>query len=434
MTQKYLRIILAVIIVVAAPIAWWYAKSVSPNLKSGSNPADQILSSEYKVDDVGARSFGKLTALTGNNTDAAKPQTMAMGNSAGVAVGIGGGGPAIAPDAKILPPYNPEIYKFKYKGEDLTDLSSDQPVYKRIPENFSSSAVDRVIRSLSLGLIDLTAFNSTKLQNFSFSEDQSFGYSIYVDAQQGSVNVYQNYNQWPQPYKDCTDQNCVQSHMLKLKDIPDDQTLIDMANQFVQDKHVSLSGYGEPVVAADWRETYANSTDKTNFYFPETIDVVYPLMIDNQAAYDDSGALSGLHISIDIRNRRAAGLYDLTTKRYQKSNYGGVTDANKIISVAEKGGYHSYYDANASGGKTVTLELDTPTKQFLRVWKYDNNTSEELFVPALIFPIKNPGNYWRKNVIVPLVQEVLDNDNQPPLMYMEGMGSASGNVGVKVMQ
>lgn len=433
MTQKYLRIILAVIIVIAAPIAYWYAKSNPGGLSlSGNKTADQILSSEYKVDDVGARSFGQLAQLSlaggkggALGTEAAKSaSTMPAGSGGGVAVGMGGG-MMVGGDAKIVPPYAPEEYRFKYKGEDLGDLDGDQPVFKRVKENFSNGVVDRMVRTLSLGLIDLTSFQSTKLQNFAITEDRSYGYSIFVDVDQGNLNIYQNYNQWPQPFKDCTDEDCYRSRMLHLKDIPEDQIMIDMANAFVAEKHVSLSGYGEPRVYNNWREMYQASPDKANFYFPEVIDVVYPLMIDGQEAYDEGGNPTGLHVSVDIRNNRVAGLYDLTTKQYQKSNYTGVTDTKRIISSAEKGGFRSYSNPGVRGAKVVNLDLDTPTRQMMRMWKYDGNTSEELFVPALVFPIKNPGNYYRKNVIVPLVKDILDNDQNPPVMIMErGSGVA----------
>ncbi len=429
MTQKYVRIILGVLIVIAAPIAWWYAKNNPVNLGSLKHSSDQILSAEYEVEDVGARSFGVLTGLTtaggrGAGGDSMKnTASLAMGvGSAGIATGMGGGGVAMAPapDSKIVPPFAPENYEFKYVGEDLPDLENNQAVYKRVYENQSNNTVNKVIRTLSLGLIDLTRFDSTKLQQFSMVEDKSFGYGISVDVEQGNLNIYQNYLQWPQPYADCKNEACYKSNMLKIKDFPEDQALIEIADKFVQDKHVSMSGYGAPVVNNNWRELYAATSDKANFYFPEVADVVYPLMIDGQEAYDEGGNLSGLHVSVDVRNDRAAGLYDLTTKKYQKSNYTGVTDPRRIITVAEKGGFRSYSDPGIKTAKTITLKLDTPSRQILRMWKYDGNKSEEVFVPAYVFPIQNPGNFYRKNIVVPLVKEILDNEgNQPPVTIME---------------
>jgi len=52
-------------------------------------------------------------------------------------------------------------------------------------------------------------------------------------------------------------------------------------------------------------------------------------------------------------------------------------------------------------------------------WKYDetSRSNQILFIPALVFPIKNlpaEGYYYQKNIIVPLAKELLDQNEQPP--------------------
>lgn len=428
MTQKYLRIILGIIIVIAAPIAYWAAK----NPGSERSTVNQLLSSKYAVKEVGDKSFGSLaTAVTagGRGGDSSGSAEIPQGQgSAGISMrttpaqpGVGGG----TGDSKIVPPYIPEEYRFKYVGDDLTNLAAEQPVYKRVKENISTSIIDRVIRTLSLGLIDLSTFQNTKLENFTFSENQEFGYTINVDVTNGSLGIYQNYNRWPQPLAECVDEDCFLANQPKLKDIPPDNEVIDIAEKFIADKQISLNGYSRPRVINNWRGLYEAADDKANFFFPEVIDVVYPLVIDEQEVFDEGGSESGLHINVSIREKRVVGLYDLSTRQYERSDYAGETNSKRIVDLAEQGGFRSYPNPEVRGAKVVNLELLTPTRQVMRMWRFDKNQSEEIFVPALVFPIKNSGNFWRKNIIVPLVKEILDNDPQPPVTIMKGDGGAT---------
>ncbi len=429
MIPKYLRIALAVIVVVAAPIAYWYAKNNGSLMPDSSTTVNQLLSDKYAITEVPDSSFGELNASTAGGRGVGAAGEMANPSASSAQLTMDrpqSGGGSSSSDAKMIAPYPQVNYRFKYDGAELGEMNAEQPVYKRVKENVATGVVDRIISTLSLGLIDLTKFASTKLQNFTINEDREFGYSIFVDVDQGNLNMYQNYAQWPQPLMECRDEDCYRAQMPKLSEIPEDQVIIDMANKFVAEKSVSLNGYGPGRVANNWRQMYEAFDDKANFYFPEVIDVVYPLVIDGQEVFDEGGSPSGLHVSVDYRKDRVVSLYDLTTKQYERSNYTGETDNDRILEIAEKGGFRSYFDPAGTGTtKVTTLNLDTPTMQVLRMWRYDNNKSEEIYVPALVFPIKNQGNYWRSNVIVPLVKEILDKENQPPVTIMERAAGGS---------
>ena len=70
----------------------------------------------------------------------------------------------------------------------------------------------------------------------------------------------------------------------------------------------------------------------------------------------------------------------------------------------------------------------------MQYYSYDNNTgtANELYVPALLFPITNasstPAFSYRQNVIVPLVQEVLNNIGPPIGIMQSGSGGGAGGV------
>jgi hypothetical protein len=196
----------------------------------------------------------------------------------------------------------------------------------------------------------------------------------------------------------------------------------------VDDYGISREGYGEPQVMNNWRVQYAsaNAAERISFYIPESVQVVYPLLIEDKQVYDESGAVSGLSIMVDARSKKVSNVYDLTTKQFERSEYTGETDGKRILGIAENGGFRNYTYAEPAASekiKTTQLNLDTPTLQLVRIWYSADNykTNNELYVPALVFPIKDweKTGYWRQNVIVPVVREILDSDKQPPIMPLD---------------
>ena len=119
-----------------------------------------------------------------------------------------------------------------------------------------------------------------------------------------------------------------------------------------------------------------------------------------------------------------SGVNNLTTYRYETSDYNLETDSAKVVALAEKGGYGSGIYYGISQDK-ITLELGTPTKTLIHLWRYTNNTNEELLIPALMFPVNNaPADYYgSKFVTVPLVQEMITelNNNNSGANYGGGI-------------
>lgn len=406
----------------------WYASGGFNPLKSPGD-AIQLLSSEYEVNDLPSNSFGSLAEVSSQNvgrggggaeeiasstptTATTQPASSFASSDAGAAVsrpvGIGGGG-----DSKLIAPYPYYRYEFEYVGGDLPELSSQQPVFRRVKDLGSSGS--SFLKSLKIGLLNLNKFSNTSLDTISFSEQREFGYTVNLNFTEASASIYENWMRWNLPERQCQDEACYNRYRFTENDIPEDSKIIDVATKFVSNYNIPTNNYGTPFVNNDWKV----KSDTYPSYFPDVLNVVYPLILEGKTVYEENGYPVGLNVSVNLRQMKVSSVYEITTQKYDQSSYAGVTDQKKIIGIAEKGGFrnYDYFPAEDSNIKTLKLKLQTPKFGMVRVWQYNTpsqNQQRELFVPALIFPIENndiafPARYWRQNIIVPLVQEVLDS-------------------------
>lgn len=439
--NKTLAGALVVAVVVIAGGAWYMQSSNTPLFNGasfGGGNADQLLSGKYDVTGVKEESFGDLGKVaiisaseaaakggTGMNADTRTTANSASG-SAELSMTAGSTEPGMPTADKMIAPGEPYpgavYYTFNYEGpQNLTGLNEQQPVLKRSKPEQPSSLVDRIVNALSFGLIDLNTLKNIKIQNFAFVEDRDYGYAVNVDLQYGVVNIYQNWERWPQqPTYACSDVgNCVNPSQLKPEDMPSNEETIAIANDFLNEYAISKEGYASPRVAdqSNWRILYeqASADQKSSIYIPDQVQVVYPLMLEGKEVYDEGGSVYGLSVMVDVRTKRVSNASELTSKQFERSDYKGETDDKRIIGIAENGGFRNslYIDPNS---RKVELKLGAPTVEMVKIYYSSDNyrTNSDLYMPAMVFPIENwkEAGYWRKNVIVPLVKSILDTDVQ----------------------
>ena len=85
----------------------------------------------------------------------------------------------------------------------------------------------------------------------------------------------------------------------------------------------------------------------------------------------------------------------------------------KFVQLAEQGGIYPNYQ-HPNPAKTINITLGAPAMSLIPHHKYnpEKNEADELYVPALIFPITDvsePNHYCQKNIIIPLVAGVGDD-------------------------
>jgi hypothetical protein len=364
--------------------------------------------------------YGSLASLNSGGTSGAESA------KAIAPQGLGGGGGDMATavasptsfnassavSSKMIawPMYN---FKYVYKGDALDLKDTSGSVFRRLKgDGYLAGNLVSLINNHDLGVLNLGSLDNLKMTNLSLVEDKNLGLMVNVDFNDDSVYMYENWEKWRIPERDaCTDDACFSRFRLSLSDVPNDSELVTMANNFLDKYNISREHYGQPLVDNLWRENYEKNPDKSNLYIPEYVVVVYPLMLNDEPVYDQSGNYAGLRVTINLLKKAASGLNGLTPYRYEASDYALETDATRLNKVIENGGWNRiYYYNQGEGTKTTEIELGTPTKSLVQMWRYTNNRSEELFVPALVFPVLNaPTEYYgQKFITIPLVKELVD--------------------------
>lgn len=430
--------VLVVIIVLVAGGVWYAQKNNKSILSGGLRGTEQLLSSKYTVKDATAESFGdlsKVSIVPATQSASLKSAAPVAPAGLGGASGMGGAPENVATDKMIAPgePYPVATqYTFKYDGGELPELAESQGVLKRAKPQQPAGIVSKVISFLSFGLVDLTKLTNPILSSVMFTEDKPEGYQASVDLEQGNVYFYKNWAKWPNDAYNCIEVACITPKPMKIEDLPSDADMIAAADQFITDYGISKEGYGAPIVNNQWRVQYENASpaERINWYIPEQLQITYPLLIDGKSILDESGYVYGMSVFVDAKSKKVTSTSDLVTKQFERSYYTGVTDSDKIMDVVKKGGFRnaSYEDP---GARKVQLKLDTPTIQTVKMWYSNDNykNNSELYVPTLVFPIKNwkETNYWRQNIFVPLVQDILNSDDQQPIPIIMPMGGAGAD-------
>lgn len=394
----------ALALIIAIPLATKNNKLSIGTEEIGDSLGLAPMSSRY-----GSQAFGKLSA-----GDVSSLSVRNQSGGGGFGLGAGSVAPMALLDSStpvsekmIVPPM--QNYTFTYAGEAYPLEQDSLEVLRK--EKGANSNLGQVLANMNLGLIDLKKFSDGKLQNFTIVQDREYGYMIYVDLNEGTIFVSQNWQRWPQVR--CQDESCWARYRVKPEELPSDQELIAIADKFLKDFGISTAGYGKPEVEKGFLRDYELMADKS-MYFLDQISVRYPQQIDGKTVYELQGDPAGMVVTVMPKERRATGVSGITTKSYSRSAYPAVKDFDRVKKIAERGGMSPlYYYGRESqdGANKIELKLGNPEMVFARNFQYRDNQSIELLVPALRFPIEDSveKGYYQKNVIVPIASEILDD-------------------------
>ncbi len=419
---------LAVLIILpVAYIAW-------NGMQSSPTPSRSLFT--YNIEEKDANAFGSLSDMPGPMPSGGGGR----GETGGGGLGLGGGSiPMAAPTpagnaptemivtepavGKMIAPYPFPQYRYVYEG-DLKDLAATVDVYKRTTPSGSSIPLSALAERLNIGTLDLSTFAGMNMDTVSFGQKVPFGYQLTLNMAQPMVNINANWDQWPQ--SKCTTEDCFRRERLTLAQVPSDAQLLAIANDFASDHGIDLSHYGEPIVDNQWKTDYERMTDKDLAYVPDTIRVIYPMLIGDKPVYDQSGMEAGINVNVSIRHKKVYDVWGIMAHAYQKSAYAGVTDQAAIKKfISNLDGWQTASLAKETDVKIVKLTLGEPVLSLVSYERYDKTPTEELVIPSLIFPVKGGKSaddpFYRRNVVVPLSKEMLDAQNElTQVMPMDG--------------
>ncbi len=390
---------LALVILTVGAI--YYNPIVNPNPPLAKNTV---------VKDVGQNAFGKLQLALDQNNGGQEASKTSSDTSAPLALGRGGSDTSIAP----MPPIYIENYKYVYKGDEFVIDKDQVIVYKKSIENTISNGLNRVLSGLDLGFINLGNFGNKKITSMEISENKDSGYSIYLDGRGNTVSIYMNWEKWPQDVY--TTENVAQI----VTPISEDKA-ISIANNFISEYGINLENYGKPEIQKPWYKGL----------IIQDLSVIYPLIINGQTVYDESGNKTGVYVQVSSRYNKVTNINGLELNSFESSKYDAEITEKEAIAIAEKGGMYGNY-GYSEAAKTIEIQLGTPEIKLVKMWilPEGKQTSEELYIPSLIFPVLNEPDqtmyFYRNNIVVPLVGSLTQNGGGPIRIMGGAAGSAEG--------
>ena len=413
----------AFLLLLAVPVLFQnFSASRSTSLSLGLGPS---------ITTLGSQAFGNLAVSqsgegrTDNGVAAGSAEAVQsdfdLSTKRPAPAGLGGGGgrdaTAMVIDPRIMPPYPFYAYKYVYTGGPTTLTEKQMEVYRRDSSALRNVALNQVLTKLNVGMIDLSSFQQSTLQNLSFTTGDDWMGSI--DFTSGTISVNSN-REIP-----------VDGGNLQAEQVPDGATLIAAANDFLRQHGISTDGYGQPVVRDEWRVYYLATEDKSTYYIPDVSTVVYPTIIDGVITYDQSGYPDGLMVNVSNRDRRVQGAWNIAVQRYQASRYDVTTDVDALLQRINSNNQPVVEPGTEV--TTVAIELGTPELVLVKLWHWDGKASQELFSPAYRFPVMNKPQdqlYFQDALVIPIATQLLENQygvGGGPVLMMKGQGAGGGS-------
>lgn len=308
-------------------------------------------------------------------------------------------------------------------GASASFVYADQITIPQLPvlqrtKGFSSNA------SLSAGgLLNLGTIDGLRVDTLSASQQTADGYYVSIDYRDGNVSMYKNSGL----FKSMAEPAVLGTREGVSSVAPDVSTMsktsaVSAAKTFAQTHGISTAGYADPFVQVWSGQTVSDEK------VPAPAVVVFPLVLNGQPVYDESGNRYGLQMTVD-QNGDVLSVYNLTTLQFTSSTYAVTTDTKAISDYLARGGW--MWSGISSGAKKYSV--DAPTSGYV-ISRYSvDQTTNEYYVPALIFPVKAADQLstGRTSIVVPVLDSLLKQQvNVMPVIDLPastGSGSAAGS-------
>ncbi len=302
--------------------------------------------------------------------------------------------------SSLIAPVPAKTYVYVYTGSQFAIPTAS--VLKRTNQ-LPSSTLNAIVQSANLGLVDLEKFSQLTVQQIALAEDKDQGYAVSIDLRDGSIGLYQNWERWTQPLREAV------ANVNSGPTLPSDDQLIATANAFLDQYGIPRSAYGAPAVPKYFLG-YGETSVKAGLGYVQSVQVVYPLVVNGTAVVNENGYPMGLTVDIDLTLNRVTSVNNLTSLQYESSAYPLISDTAQVLDVVKRGGMYGSTITDQNVQK-VQVEVGTPTLGYYPSRYQIEQTNTEYLIPALVFPItKAPQGeqLYRTAIVVPLVTAVLD--------------------------
>ncbi len=288
----------------------------------------------------------------------------------------------------VVPPAAPV---YRYGGGAFVQSHASLDVLKVLPEAIPADAAARALAQ--------TGFGDASMTEATLSEHRPFGYTIQLDLQGGSISISENSDEWPQA-------EAGPSPMAT-------STAISIANRFLEDHGIATGRYGTPEIRSNASIVAPIAEMPMIPYHPDTIEVLYPLVVNGMGVYSESGTQIGMTVTVSARYGRVTSVYGLNAEYYEASAYDAITSTSTILSLAEhasvrpiiyNGLQSAAADAATDAPSSIAGTLGTPVLAYAQIFKTaPDGTAEQFLVPAYAFPVS--GGVSGRNIIVPLISD-----------------------------
>lgn len=399
-------------VIVAAPLTYSLVQSGAlPFTQKTQDSSNNVFS--YSVINKGSNAFNSL--VNGeeivSEKEAQTSPSLAMDDARRTRPQSGGGGPSAMMGMQPITtfPADTTQYRLEFTGT-LPPLSETVPVFKRLAPT-SATSFSSLLGTWNTTSIDLSSFSKANVDMLTFYEPHPYGYMGTLSFRDGSFSLTQQYDQWPHPEQSCTDEQCFARYRIQKNEIPTDEALFAIADSFIRERQIDIAHYGTPIIDHSWQNVLAASVDQAMISLPDTMRVIYPLIVEGKPVYDEAGMPMGISIGIHVREKRVSEVWGIANQTYEQSSYPGVTDEARIRAYLKSFFPPAPEQADRTQETIVPITLGTPTVSLVRMYTYSTQKSQELLVSALVFPVidaPSDAGLYSNVFVVPLAEELFE--------------------------
>lgn len=320
---------------------------------------------------------------------------------------------SISSDTMLAPDFIQKAYIYKLKDwENIPEIPESMFVYKK--QNVSIwNKTDNLNQIFKTDILDLSKFTNLWLSDINLYEDTKEWYQINMSLKEWILNIYRDYEN--RPVIDYMNQK-----NLSINDIPNNQEIISIANNFAWKYWINTKDYLNPLVIDSWKEQYNNMENKDDFFIPDILSVVYQFEIDWIWVYEEWWDPYWLNSSINIIDMKVNSFWPIQKIDLTWSKYELIRNNEKILEEIKNQNTYFYPMARNNNENIEEEEIEIWNAKIIYLRKYvynsKDNILEEYFIPWLLFEVLKENNsrninYFWKYISIPLVWEFI-KDNQ----------------------